>query len=93
MAAVDPRLLRDALAGDPIAQALVIIWDRIEEIEKRSSGASEDNLQHIIHEAVAAGHREWRKLVQIESDRRWYRSAVLALAGVVLGYAACWLTH
>jgi hypothetical protein len=92
VAPLDPGLLRDALAGDPLAQVLITIIDRLEVAEKRS-GVSAENLQHIAYEAAAGARTEAHKLVQIETDRRWYRSAVLALAGVVLGYAACWLTH
>jgi hypothetical protein len=92
VAPVDPRLFQEAVAGDPIAQMLCHVLDRLELVEKRE-GVDPSLIQQLVHEAVASGHREWRKLVEIETDRRWYRSAVLALAGVVLGYAACWLTH
>ena len=92
MAPLDPKLFRDALAGDPLAQMLVHICERLEALEQRG-GPDEETLHRMSYEAAAGAHREVRKLIAIETDRRWYFSAVLALAGAVVGFVAGWLAH
>jgi hypothetical protein len=95
MATVAPyptALHRDAVNGDPLAQALVHIFERMEALEQRR-GVDEETLHRMSYEAAAGAQTEVRKLIAIETDRRWYFSAALALAGAVFGFCAGWLAH